>query len=91
MDKMMIAEEAYKNGYKRGFEEGRQKGYEDALLEIDVPATGVWKWNADGNKTCSNCGMLEPDCLPGASVIWPQEKRYCFYCGTRLLQPEDLS
>lgn len=89
------AEQGFKNGYNEGYnkghEDGYKKGYEDALLEVDVPGTGVWKWTKEGDKICSNCGMLEPDCLPGACVIWPQEKRYCFYCGTRLLQPEDLS
>lgn len=51
---------------------------------------GVWEWTSDGNRKCSNCGMLEPDCLPGGSVIWLDEKRYCFHCGTRLLLSEDL-
>ena len=49
---------------------------------------GFWKWTSDGNRVCSNCGMHEPDCLPGGCVIWDDEKRFCFHCGTRLIYPE---
>lgn len=51
---------------------------------------GVWKWTPDGNRVCSNCGMLEPDSLPGGCAIWDNEKRYCFHCGARLLMPNKL-
>ena len=54
------------------------------------PQLGVWKWTPDGNRVCSNCGMLEPDRLPGGCAIWDDEKRYCFHCGTRLLMPNKL-
>ena len=61
------------------------------LLPPPPPASfGVWKWTPDGNRVCSNCGMLEPDSLPGGCNIWLDEKRFCFYCGTRLLRPEEL-
>ena len=51
---------------------------------------GVWKWTSNGNRECPNCGMLEPNCLPGGGAIYDDEKRYCFYCGTRLFHPDEL-
>ena len=73
----------YHIGYKRGYADGLSANRESRPI-------GVWKYDSDGNLYCSYCGMLEPDCLPGACVIWPDEKRYCFMCGTRLLRPDEL-
>lgn len=78
-----IAEQSYKNGYEKGFQAGYNKAVEEGQLR-----TSFWKWAPDGDKICAECGMLEPDCLPGACVIWPHEKRYCFYCGRKMINVE---
>lgn len=81
----------YENGYRAGHEEGYDIGWEDgykAGKEINR-TTGFWKWTKDGNRICSECGMLEPDSLPGACAIYPSEKRYCFFCGARLIYPRE--
>lgn len=51
---------------------------------------GVWKYDSEGDLHCSKCGMTEPDSLPKGCTIWPEEKRFCFYCGARLLHPDEL-
>ena len=51
---------------------------------------GVWKYDSEGDLHCSKCGMTEPDSLPKGCAIWPKEKRFCFYCGARLLHPDEL-
>lgn len=80
MDKFIISELSYKNGYEKGFADGV------ANAELKC---GFWKWTKDGDRMCSECGMLEPDSLPGACAIYKPEKRYCFYCGARLIYPEE--
>ena len=51
---------------------------------------GVWKYDSEGNLHCSKCGMTEPDSLPKGCIIWSEEKRFCFYCGARLLHLDEL-
>ena len=80
MDKFILQEVAYNNGY--------EKGYADGFAEAS-PKMGFWKWTKDGDRVCSECGMLEPDCLPGACAIHKPEKRFCFFCGARLIYPEE--
>lgn len=72
-------EQSYKNGYKDGY----NKAVEEGAIKLSF-----WKMNSDGDKVCAKCGMLEPDCLPGACAIYPHEKRYCFYCGARMQNVE---
>lgn len=79
----MNAYDAAEQGYKNGFEAGYQKAIEDGMIKLSF-----WKLGSDGNKYCAKCGMLEPDSLPGACVIWPNEKRYCFYCGSKMQNVE---
>ena len=57
MDEHTFGELAYKNGYSKGYEEG---------IKEAGGKLGFWKWTKDGNRICSECGMLEPDSLPGA-------------------------
>lgn len=96
MDPYTLQEQAYQRGYEKGFEDGRAEGFKAGYNQSitdgiqDNAGIGVWKWNKDGDLVCSNCGMLEPDSLAHGCTIWPQEKRFCFYCGTRLLRPEEL-
>ena len=80
----MQMQDACELAFKNGYSEGYEKGVEEAGGKL-----GYWKWTKDGDRVCSRCGMLEPDCLPGACVIWPKEKRYCFHCGARLIYPEE--
>ena len=80
-------EQGYDKGYDDGYNEGFDKGYHQAVETIGV-RIGFWKYTSDGSRKCSECGMLEPDSLPGACTIYEPEKRYCFYCGARLIYPE---
>ena len=80
----MQMQDACELAFKNGYSEGYEKGVEEAGGKL-----GYWKWTKEGDRVCSRCGMLEPDCLPGACVIWPNEKRYCFHCGARLIYPEE--
>lgn len=80
MDEYTISELSYKNGYEKGFADG---------VASTERKFGFWKWTKDGNRICSECGMLEPDSLPGACAIYKPEKRFCFFCGTRLIYPEE--
>lgn len=88
MDEHTFGELAFKNGYDKGYEEGFNKGYSQAVDAVGQKL-GFWKWTKDGDRICSCCGMLEPDSLPGACAIYKPEKRYCFYCGARLIYPEE--
>ena len=88
MNAFTATEEAFKNGYEKGYQEGYEKGFDEGARQ-NVPPTGFWKWTSDGNRVCSKCGMLEPDSLPGACTLYPSEKHYCFYCGARLIYPEE--
>lgn len=70
---------------------GTQGGMFYKKPSVDNSRTlGVWKYDSEGNLHCSKCGMMEPDSMPKGCTIWPDEKRYCFFCGARLLHPNDL-
>ena len=87
MNAFTASEEEFKNGYEKGYREGYSVGFDEGAQQ-NAPPTGFWKWTPEGNRVCSKCGMLEPDSLPGACAINPSEKRYCFFCGARLIYPK---
>ena len=84
MDAYTASEISYNNGYEKGYKDGFADGSKDG----NGQRIGFWKWTKDGNRVCSHCGTLEPDSLPGACAIYSSEKRYCFFCGTRLIYPK---
>ena len=88
MNAFTAAEEAFKNGHEKGYREGYEKGFDEGARQ-NVPPTGFWKWTSEGHRVCSKCGMLEPAVLAGAHAVYESEKRYCFYCGARLIYPEE--
>ena len=75
MDKLTIAEEAYKNGYEKGMKDavkhgvwvGEADGYADGELVYDV-------WYCSECNYCIDDGTDDPELLPN----------YCQKCGAKM-------